>query len=119
MKFCQQHWDRLKDLIREAGLYKYVAESGEDLAKRLDREFTIPDPLFSCHNNLTAFALKNGGLYLMGQDENGNDYCPMCECKKAGIDGKLNEALDEQWMKSEVNAAKNWYIEKGLLNDAN
>jgi rubredoxin len=120
MKFCEPHWERLKELIKEAGLYGFVAKGGENLVERLEKEkrgeFVIPDPLLTCHNNLIVLAIQQGGPYLMGKDEEGKDYCPMCECK---IGGQKNgfEDLDEQWLTTEVGRAKDYFKLHGLLQD--
>ena len=40
------------------------------------------DPLMAMNNHWWSSALEDGGAYLMGQDEQGRPYCPICEYEK-------------------------------------
>lgn len=65
---------------------------GEIEGDDLKRTF---DPLLSLNNHFTGDALRCGGLYLMDQNESGeNDghYCPICEFVKhsPGFDAKAS-----------------------------
>jgi hypothetical protein len=90
MKFCQPHWDRLRKEIDDRGLTHLVAGDGEKATASMVRELeghpepADYDPLMSAHWAIMTNALKMGGLYLMGQDENGKDFCPLCEADYHG-----------------------------------
>jgi hypothetical protein len=94
MRFCQDHWDRLRKAIDERGLTDLVAPDGKvamaQLADQLERaqrgeEKTLTpvnyDPLMAAHwaivNNVAETARKFGGpgaaLYAMA-----GDCCPLC-----------------------------------------
>lgn len=78
MKFCQDHWDRLRAAIEERGLGHLVAADGETAAaqqvaeiERGSQDVTTFDPLMSAHWAIASNALSTieqaGGapLYLM------------------------------------------------------
>lgn len=94
MRFCQEHWDALRQAIDARGLGDLVAPDGEvamaqlvDQLRRGERgeEETVTavnyDPLMSAHwaivNNLAEVARTHGGseaaLFIMV-----GDCCPLC-----------------------------------------
>src|SRR5262245_47590629 len=104
MKFCQGHWDRLRQKIDDRGLTHLIAKSGEvavsqmaqQLQERKDSRETF-DPLMAAHwaiaGNVNEFLARAGmnPLYLLGGgDEDrvegfGSKYegrtwprCPLC-----------------------------------------
>lgn len=83
MRICKEHWQMMRDSIDEHGMTSLVAKSGEEAMENTLAEFQgqeAPfDPLMSMHWHWTNSALHNGGLYLLGLDENGKEYCPVCE----------------------------------------
>lgn len=83
MKICDVHWKMMRDSIEAHGMSSLVMKSAEaameNTMAELNGQEASFDPLMSMHWHWTNAALRNGGLYLMGPDENGNDYCPMCE----------------------------------------
>lgn len=100
MKICKDHWQMMRDAVEERGLSNLVAKSGEaaidNEVRQLEEhqqtgevsEETLKetfDPLISMNWHWCNNALRNGGLYIMGQNEDGvNDghYCPICEYVK-------------------------------------
>jgi hypothetical protein len=97
MKFCKEHWQLCRDAVDERGMSPLVAADGEEAMERTVEELQGGkakfDPLMSLHWHWTNSALRNGGLYLMGQNETGENeghYCPVCEFAKhmAGFDAK-------------------------------
>lgn len=88
MKMCQPHWDDLRDEIKLLGLDHLVAKSGEEAAEMMVAELDgtgdkrVFDPLMSAYWAITSNALSSGGLYLLSPDEDGNEYCPLCELDK-------------------------------------
>lgn len=89
MKICQDHWVQLKEAIKDRGLWELVSSNGQHLADRLNKELESGgpspdtfDPLASAMFMIMTNALKVGGTYLMGNDEHGNEYCPLCELEK-------------------------------------
>ena len=100
MKFCQTHWNQLKDAIESKGMYHLVAASGELAVDRLKEELDgtatklTYDPLMNSHNMINLRALECCGLYLLT-----GDYCPLCEFEKSGG----------------VRAKEIWYYVAGVL----
>lgn len=93
MRICQPHWQLMRDAVEVHGMSGLVARDGEsavenavaDLQQEPDPEHKRFDPLMSIHYHFTNNAIRCGGLYLMGQREDGeNDghYCPVCEFEK-------------------------------------
>lgn len=84
MKFCESHWDELREKIRERGLYGLVATSGEQAAAQMVSQVQDGaskanfDPLMGAHNAIVSNALYVAGLPLMMQNDDGSDRCPLC-----------------------------------------
>lgn len=85
MKMCQPHWDQIREAIRVRGLSHLGASSGIEALERLNDELAgratpdTYDPLMDANNMIWSKALEFGGLYLMGQKDDGSQYCPLCE----------------------------------------
>ena len=90
MKFCQPHWEKLREAIRVRGLYGLVAKSGEEAMARTVAELETAsageaqrpstfDPLMGAHwaivNNVGD---RVGILTLMAPNEDGSERCPLC-----------------------------------------
>lgn len=74
MKFCQPHWDALREAIADRGLEVLVAENGDEaltkMRRQLEGEDTIDsfEPLLHAHGLImgnTLNILGPNGLYLM------------------------------------------------------
>jgi hypothetical protein len=107
MKICMPHWKELAAAIDERGLGKFVASNGAELKERLQAQLGTPaeekaagfEPLANANFAIWNNALGLGGLYLMGTDEQGNPFCPICEAVKNGVHDSawwINSAADEQ-----------------------
>lgn len=92
MKFCQPHWDALREAIEARGLAALVADGGEAAAKNLASELTDGstldnfDPLMSAHfaiwNNAMSLATERYQADPMALMMNHPDHpeweCPIC-----------------------------------------
>ncbi len=92
MRFCPDHWERLREAIKARGLYALVADSGEQAAKNLVSELadgsTIDnfDPLMGAHNAIVAQAMdiipgqykQNPMMLFADPDEHPEWACPIC-----------------------------------------
>jgi hypothetical protein len=104
MKMCTDHWTKLRAAIDERGLTKFISGDGAKLVEKMTTELSggggseTFDPLANATWAIYSNALKMAGLYLMGRDENGNPYCPICESKLGGFDENwwLDNAANEQ-----------------------
>lgn len=105
MRLCQPHWDALKLAIEDRGLMQFVSGSGEKVTDKIvaelggDRGPDTFDPLMSANMAIWSNALHGGGLYLMGADEAGNQYCPLCESELHGgyeASWWISHAADDQ-----------------------
>lgn len=83
MQICQDHWSKLKDAIRERGLYSFVAKSGEAAAEEIKAQLertvdeTKPyDPLMSANWGIVTHAIEIEPSLTF------SDCCPLCELDK-------------------------------------
>lgn len=122
MKICQPHWDQLRKAVEEAGLAQFISSGGEEVIRRITTELESEkqkptaatfDPLMNANFAIWSNALSMGGLYLMGQDENDNPYCPICESEK-----QPNGYKADWWIKHAVEDQVNRAIELGLMGRA-
>lgn len=79
MRFCQEHWDKLRDAIEDEGLGHLIARDGHDAATKmvdaLERESTTLanfEPLMTAHWAIIERISKHasGVLFVEG--------CPLC-----------------------------------------
>jgi hypothetical protein len=87
MKFCNTHWEKLRQAIKGHGIWDLVATSGEEaISQMTDNLKGVPetleryDPLMATHNMIWGKAMEFGGLYLLGRNPDDPDghYCPLC-----------------------------------------
>lgn len=91
MKFCDEHWERLKDAIRQVRLWSLVAESGEEGTRRMrswvSEGLTVDnfDPLIGAYYAIFAGAMttisgtyKHDPLVVMADPEHPERSCPIC-----------------------------------------
>jgi len=87
MKFCQPHWDQLREELKKQGLYFMVSKSGEEVVNRFvkegDGQAVAPDPLMEAHNMI----LQRGLQFLphiigSNPDDTEGHYCALCEANK-------------------------------------
>jgi len=94
MKFCQDHWNKLKQAIEERGLMHLVAPDSQTAMENIKEELagtnTIEnyDPLMNATHMIYGRAIECGGLYLMT-----GDFCPLCELEKYTQKGE-----DQVWI---------------------
>lgn len=104
MKFCTDHWQKLRAAIEARGLTRFVAKDGKHAAA----QFVAgkPDPLMDAHNRIVAHALDCRGIALMMPNEDGSDRCPLCFIKQTCACGALDcgERI-EQWIEFAANDA--------------
>lgn len=121
MKFCQPHWDKLREGVRERGLYHLVAKDGEAATGRVMAELQgtatdkTYDPLMAAHWMIFNRALEAGGIGLMGHNPNDPEghYCPLCELGRAlGPDAETN------WINGCLDSVLEFCREKGLVTSA-
>lgn len=116
MKICQAHWDSLRAAIKERGLDHLGAKNGEEAVERMQDELNgvatddTYDPLMSANWMISSNALQAGGLYLMGADEKGEQYCPLCEVEK-----HIGVGTAAEWIQGCTDSIRQHCIEKGLI----
>lgn len=98
-----------------------VSKNGEQAIKRVVSELqgsndnSNYDPLMAANFAIWNNALSAGGMYLMGVDERGNQYCPLCELVKHAkvADGQI--PADEQWIEGCCDGQLSICREMGLV----
>lgn len=84
MKFCADHWTRLREKIDAAGLGSLVSEGGEAAARTMVRAATEGpsvdafDPLMDAHMAIVANAVKLAGPMILADNDDGTPRCPVC-----------------------------------------
>lgn len=71
-------------------------EAFENISSELQGDKPPFDPLMSMHWHWMNGALREGGLYLMGQPEDGSNdghYCPVCEFAKHYAEFDANDEI--------------------------
>lgn len=100
MQICTDHWAELKQALEDRGLGHLISNDTEaavnNLVEAIEGGEAPHEPLMSAMMMLIINALQSGGLYLMGTDENGNDYCPVCEAALNGHNDWIAAAADGQ-----------------------
>lgn len=122
MKFCDEHWARLKAAIEERGLGGLVSKTGEEAARRfMSEDAKAFDPLMYSHNAIVSNAVGVVGLVLMVANEDGSDKCPICFLKETpcGEPGCVEcVAKFEGWIQRAANDAADEAKALGLLASA-
>lgn len=104
MRICKEHWKTMREAVDARGMTGLVAKDGKqavddavaDLRQEPDPENERFDPLMSMNWHWMNNALREGGLYLMGQTEDGSNdghYCPLCEYAKHMQGFEADEAI--------------------------
>lgn len=116
MKFCDDHWKKLRAEVELQGLGKFVARTQEDLNDRLDHMkspdgvWVVPpeaagfEPLIGAHNAILANALDIVGIELFAELFPGEakDRCPLCFLKAGCQDNAECAAKFENWIQHAV-----------------
>lgn len=121
MKFCQAHWDKLREAVYAKGMRPLVPRSGAEGAERLVEELSgeatdaTYDPLMSCFWMICVRAMDALGSYLLS-----SDYCPVCEVVRAHGEqpcphGCSGADVEERWIHGPVDAAYAYVQETPVL----
>jgi hypothetical protein len=106
MKFCQPHWEKLREAVKARGMDQLVAKGGPEAIRRTVSEIEdgpTPanfDPLMRLHWMIAGRVMEQIPYIITG------DYCPMCE---AGKHCENCRAVVEAWPESAADAVKEEY----------
>lgn len=110
MRFCQPHWDSLREKVDKRGLTPLVADDGREAAHRFQRELSGErsvdtfDPLMGAHNVIASNAMQfaaDAGVdprQMFDAEAPDDVQCPVCflngiarrhdeECEDPNCDG--------------------------------
>lgn len=116
MKFCQSHWDELRQAIDDRGLSHLVAKDGVAAAKRLVFELEGTDkpddydPLMAANWMISGRVLEEVGLVMMM-----GDYCPLCMVEDEGQRRGQRAGLASEWIKSCTDSVREYCVYLGLI----
>lgn len=110
MKFCQAHWDQLRDAIKTRGIWPLVARNGMEAAERFVEELEGKasdaswDPLMAAHWAIGGRATEILGLYIFG-----TEVCPVCEVltvhdSKPCEHGCTHDDVEKRWIEGPADA---------------
>lgn len=101
MKFCMDHWGRLKKAISERGLDHLIAEDGKSAADAVARQIKGEDdksdfdPLMSATFAIYSAYIRDVGLSAMMADKDGSEVCPLCGVAN---NPRSRKGLDQNWI---------------------
>ena len=100
MKLCDAHREELYKQLGAAGLLAGHEVTDPDVVRMLADDISnrpvtksIFHPLRHSSTLLFSQALHSGGAYTLCFDENGNEYCPVCEADKHEFYGWIESAV--------------------------
>lgn len=126
MRICEKHWSMMRIAVEVRGM-THLIRSGEDNCETITSmlagevpALTSFDPLLSMHWMVSNEALRQGGLYAMG------DFCPICEAMKLsanlppvnGTDliGPDSDFIERLWIDGPADVALNECVRRGLVS---
>lgn len=88
MRYCQAHWDVLRQAVKDRGMWDLVPTSGQEATERMAEQLRGGepkfDPLMSLHWHYVNSAIENSGLFILGHnpDDPEGHHCPLCAFEK-------------------------------------
>lgn len=125
MKYCDEHWIKTQEAVKDAGLSNLISEDSKAAVEYLvdTSQTKIPDPLMDVSMMVYNRAVEMFGIGMMMVDEKGNEYCPVCiglknpcPCDRPECHLKTEEQLNDYWINGPVRAEKDYIESLGLLN---
>lgn len=123
MKFCQSHWDKIRDGLKDRSMFHLVAKSSQELFGRFEKEenkqLSVPDPLMEAHNMILQRSLQFLP-HIIGKNEDAADghFCCLCEAAKyLSPHPETKLPCDESWIVTLLDYLKKEYITKGWLHE--
>ena len=110
MKFCLDHWGRLRSEIDQRGLSVLVPDSGQQAGERFVKaaegndSIASFDPLMYAHMAIMTHALDAVGLAAMVDNDDGSARCPLCFLNA------LHERTCTGCLRPQVNGFDDWLV---------
>lgn len=100
MKFCQPHWEQLKEEVRAQELWEHVSKSGQEAAARTaSGKIEDIDPLMHAYLLCVQQAINKYGPGVTVDNPDGTEPCPICvhcaACARTWIKGSVAETKDQ------------------------
>lgn len=113
MRFCQSHWDALRAAIRDRGLERFVAPTGEEAARRTVDGTSPRDsfgPLMGAH---LAIVHNLADAYGIGMLQ--TEGCPLCLAIERCSCGDPKTCELQTWIDRAADDARTGAVELGLV----
>lgn len=117
MQFCTPHWDKLKEKIKERGMWSLVSQGGEQAHAKIVSEVEEGskkenfDPLMAAHNMIVSNALTCAGIEVLAQEG-----CPLCYLQNNCPCGQPDcKEKFESWLDRAADGAREGAVKLGLL----
>jgi hypothetical protein len=121
MKFCIDHWAKLRAAIDERGLTPLVSQGGASAAEKMlnatadGASLDNFDPLLAAHNMILKHALNAVGFEIFAPNSDGTDRCPLCflraEHEKQCTNPQCGQDFDK-WIDFAADGAKRFVDEQ-------
>lgn len=116
MKYCQKHWDQLKDSIKKYGIWSMVSSDAIEALRRQQATTQTKenfDPLMACSIQVYQRALRLLGFYMLNEVE----ICPVCELieKIPDSKGRTKEELELHYSDELVASCHEFCVSQGWV----
>lgn len=134
MKFCEKHWEALRQGVQDRGMWHLVPKSGEavidNMAQELQGGEEVFDPLMGAHwriaNRVLESIGKNSGPEAALSALGDPDWCPLCAVQSSydwwdgpeATEPRPAHAADAQgWIDRALDGALSYAREQHLVAD--
>jgi hypothetical protein len=121
MKICHRHWEQLRDACASRGMAHLVSETPEqaEIERQLAGDDTNFDPLLRANFMIWGEAVRTGGPYVMGFDEHGKEFCPICEAIEniapEDLPDKRYSSTEQYWTEGVMDSILQYARDIGLM----
>ena len=107
MKFCHDHWQELKNAIRQRGMWRLVSSDTQGAPARHEAgQASEFDPMMIVTLMISEQALMAFGMHLLR-----HHCCPLCE-----VEQNLGKDLSFEWIDHDANAVLELCRQRHLID---
>jgi len=124
VKFCEDHWAKLRAAIDARGLFSFVAKGAEGAVARVESELKDGptasnfEPLMGAHNAIVSNVISIAGLSVLSTNEDGTENCPVCYVVANCACGKGDGCEFHHWIERAADDVREEAVRLGLLPSA-
>jgi len=111
----------LRAAIKERGIDHLCAKTGQEAHRDMQLDIEQRgqeheyDPLMSCYWMIMNRGMEIGGLYMLRNNEDGSQRCPVCEASKHKTDDQTTEYVEGFWTNGPADVVLKECQERGLI----